>query len=105
MTETLTIPVEGMTCGHCTGTVRHALEGVPGVQSAEVDLESKRARVEVELDGFDRSKLERAVEAVGYRVPRGTDPALPTNLVTIAPFRPAGSVPDRNEPNSGARTS
>ena len=94
-TETLTIPVEGMTCGHCTGTVRQALEGVPGVKSAEVDLASKRAKVEIDAGGFDRSKLERAVEAVGYRVPDESDPA-PVNLVAISPLR-------RSEPESARK--
>ena len=88
-TETLTIPVEGMTCGHCTGTVRLALEGVPGVKSVRVDLATKRAEVSVEAGGFDRSKLERAVEAAGYRVPAGAAPA-PTNLVTIGPIPTPG---------------
>ena len=86
-TQTLTLPVEGMTCGHCVGTVRRALQGVPGVRSAEVDLESKRAEVEVESADFDRSKLEVAVEAAGYRVPTAADSPSP-ELVTIGPIRP-----------------
>ena len=33
-TDVVEIPVAGMTCDHCVGTVRRALEGVPGVRSA-----------------------------------------------------------------------
>jgi Cu+-exporting ATPase len=85
--ESIEIPVEGMTCNHCVGTVRRALESVPGVRSAAVDLEAKRAEVEPEPGAsLDLGRLRAAVEAVGYRVPDGavvaTD-APPANLVTI----------------------
>jgi P-type Cu+ transporter len=74
-TETLTIPVLGMTCGHCQATVRQALEGVPGVKSARVDLNEERAEVSVEPGTFDRSRLTQAVEAAGYRVTPGPAPS------------------------------
>jgi copper chaperone CopZ len=67
--ETLTIPIEGMTCGHCVATVRSALESVPGVKSAEVDLTRKIAEVTIEPGEFDRSQLKDAIGAVGYMVP------------------------------------
>lgn len=41
-----TIQVTGMTCENCVRHVREALEAVPGVQRAEVDLASGQARVE-----------------------------------------------------------
>ena len=87
-TENLTIPIEGMTCDHCVGTVRRALENVPGVKSADVDLATKRAEVSVDSAAFDRSKLAGAIEAAGYRVPvDGLSPP-PPNLVTISPVLP-----------------
>ena len=78
-TETLTIPIEGMTCGHCQATVKAAIEGVPGVTSATVDLDRKRAEVSIEPGPFDRSSLSRAVQLAGFRVP---DEA---SIVTIQP--------------------
>lgn len=39
------LDVQGMTCGHCSAAVKRALEGVPGVDSALVDLEAGRATV------------------------------------------------------------
>jgi P-type Cu+ transporter len=81
--EFLTIPVEGMTCGHCQETVRKALEGVPGVRSARVDLNANQAEVSVEPRDFDRSTLTHAVEAAGYRVPEGNAPAS-SPLITIS---------------------
>src|SRR3954454_8474337 len=89
--QTLRIPVEGMTCDHCVGTVRRALEGVPGVRSAAVDLAGKRA--EVEVDGVDPSTLRRAIEAAGYLVPDAANPAAP-RLVSIGPMPPARVEPE-----------
>lgn len=34
------LELSGLTCDHCTKAVRGALEGVPGVESAEVTLQS-----------------------------------------------------------------
>jgi Cu+-exporting ATPase len=94
-TEILTIPVEGMTCGHCQDTVRRALEEVPGVRSARVDLEEKRAEVSVETSDFDRSRLTHAVEAAGYRVP---EVPASDQLFTIG-RSPIESQPDPEEWN------
>src|SRR4051794_2306286 len=89
-TEVVQLPVQGMTCNHCVGTVRHALEGVPGVRSATVDLAQGRAEVTLDPAQVDRARLKSAVEAVGYRVPDDdagaavTSQARPTpQLVTI----------------------
>jgi len=43
--ETVTLSVEGMTCPVCPITVRTALEKVPGVENAEVDLDTRTATV------------------------------------------------------------
>lgn len=56
--------VKGMTCGHCQSAVKSALEGVEGVQRAEVDLEQGTAQVE---GNVDRAKLIAAIEEEGYQ--------------------------------------
>ncbi len=40
------LALDGMTCGHCVAHVKAALEGVPGVVRAEVDLGTGTAQVE-----------------------------------------------------------
>jgi Cu+-exporting ATPase len=82
-----------MTCDHCVGTVRRALEGVPGVRSAVVDLAGKRADVEADAEGVDPSRLRRAVEAAGYLVPDGANPPTP-EPVSIGPMPPARVEPE-----------
>ena len=44
--QTLTLPISGMTCANCAGRVERALAKLPGVQSAQVNLASETARVE-----------------------------------------------------------
>ena len=44
MSET-TIQITGMSCQHCVGAVTKALQAVPGVERAEVDLGAGSARV------------------------------------------------------------
>ena len=68
-TTTVEIPVSGMTCDHCVGTVRKALEALPGVEAARVDLAGGRAEVDLDPALADRAALTRAVEAAGYSVP------------------------------------
>ncbi len=60
------LTIEGMSCGHCVMHVRSALEEVPGVSSAEVDLLKKSAMVTGEA--LDDGALNAAVVAAGYRI-------------------------------------
>ena len=100
--EVVQLPIAGMTCEHCVGTVRRALEGVPGVRSAAVDLKTGRAEVTLDPERADRARLKGAVEAAGYSVPDRTGPP-PAHLVTIGlgpmpapPLPPRPSRPRRS---------
>ena len=57
--------VEGMKCHKCAGRVRGALEAVPGVQSAEVDLGAKQATVHLS-DSVPDEVLVGAVIEKGF---------------------------------------
>ena len=57
--------VEGMSCNHCVASVRKALEGLEGVREADVNLEDKKARVELDKDLADET-LIKAVEDAGF---------------------------------------
>jgi copper chaperone CopZ len=63
MTE-ITYTVPDMSCGHCEQAVSSELGGVAGVDSVEVDLDTKLVTVRGhELD--DRA-LRAAIEEAGY---------------------------------------
>jgi Cu+-exporting ATPase len=96
--EVVLLPIAGMTCDHCVGTVRRALEAVPGVQSALVDLKQGRAEVTFDLGQVDRGQLKGAVEAVGYSVPENAPAAPSQDLVTLSPvLTPAPEAPPGEE--------
>lgn len=57
--------VEGMKCHKCAGRVRGALEAVPGVESAVVDLEAKQATVHLS-DSVPDEVLVGAVIEKGF---------------------------------------
>lgn len=58
--------VEGMKCHKCAGRVRGALEAVPGVESAVVDLEGKQATVHL-IDSVPDEVLVGAVIEKGFK--------------------------------------
>ncbi|CAB4709122.1 MAG: hypothetical protein F2673_05275 [Actinobacteria bacterium] len=56
--------VPGMTCGHCVNAVSTELSGVPGVETVEVDLETKT--VVVHGSQINPNDLIAAVDEAGY---------------------------------------
>jgi len=69
MTE-ITYTVPGMHCGHCTKAVGDELEQVAGVESVDVDLETKL--VTVRGEGLDDEQLRAAVAEAGYEAAQET---------------------------------
>src|SRR5215217_2849945 len=65
-----TLSVTGMTCASCVGRVERALEKVPGVMGASVNLANERATVGYLAGEVDLRDLEEAVEGAGYGVVR-----------------------------------
>jgi copper chaperone CopZ len=57
------LKVDGMTCMHCVGAVRKALQQVPGVEAAEVSLEKGQAVV---TGDADVQAMVAAVKEEGY---------------------------------------
>lgn len=66
--------VRGMTCSSCVRHVRHALEAVPGVVGASVDLVSASATVRYDpAQPLDTNTLQAAVAAAGYELGDAAD--------------------------------
>lgn len=67
------LSIRGMTCAGCVGHVTRALQGVPGVAEARVNLATERANVQF-ADGATIADLVAAVQHAGYEaVPTGGD--------------------------------
>jgi P-type Cu+ transporter len=67
----ITLRIEGMTCAACVHTVQGALEHVPGVDVATVNLATETADIAYDLGETGVQKLVQAVRSVGYGA--GTD--------------------------------
>lgn len=61
------IVIEGMSCGHCSGRVEKALNGLDHVTVVEVNLETKKAVVDLSED-VSVDLLTETVEDAGYDV-------------------------------------
>jgi Cu+-exporting ATPase len=64
--ETVSFPVEGMTCASCVNRITRYLRGVEGVDEAEVNLATESASVAFEPSRVGLAELAAAVEAAGY---------------------------------------
>jgi copper chaperone CopZ len=74
MNEKTTLNVTGMTCDKCVMHVTRALQKVPGVTSAKVDLASGKATVEYDRSKTSLADMEKAVKDAGYGIAREAAP-------------------------------
>ncbi|MGJ9374433.1 heavy-metal-associated domain-containing protein [Nesterenkonia sp. CF4.4] len=65
---TVVYTVEGMTCGHCVGSVQDAVRAVKGVQSVEIDLQTKGASAVTVTGPADPEAVRSAVHDAGYSI-------------------------------------
>ena len=64
-----TMIVEGMSCAHCKSAVEKAVQSLPGVLSAQVDLTTKTLRVEVDSSRENLlMRIKEAVDEQGFTV-------------------------------------
>ena len=61
------LPIEGMTCASCVARVERALQKLPGVTEATVNLATESASVHADAS-VGLSALQSAVEKAGYAV-------------------------------------
>jgi copper chaperone len=60
----ITFLVEGMSCGHCKVAISDEVGQVSGVESVEVDLETKH--VQVRGTDVDEAAVVDAIDEAGY---------------------------------------
>ena len=63
---TITLNIDGMTCGGCVKSVTKVLNDLDGVHSATVSLENKNAQVEFDEGKIQIAQLVEAVEDAGF---------------------------------------
>lgn len=65
--RTVAIPVDGMICQVCAGSVKTALKKVEGVSDAEISLEKRNAVIRFDEGKVNVDALIRAIKDAGYK--------------------------------------
>lgn len=66
--ESVTIKIEGMSCGGCTSSVDKVLNEIDGVSQVEVTLEPGQASVQYDAARTNIDALIAAIEDAGFDV-------------------------------------
>ncbi|MGD1045691.1 MAG: heavy metal translocating P-type ATPase [Bacteroidota bacterium] len=66
--ETLTLPVEGMTCASCVARVEKTLKRIDGVEIANVNLATEAVALSFDPSRTSLDILAKAVEGAGYKL-------------------------------------
>jgi copper chaperone len=68
MTETTTLNVSGMTCGHCVKAVEESVGKLSGVENVKVDLESSSVEINYLGNKVNLKQITDTIEDQGYDV-------------------------------------
>ena len=66
-TSTVSLPVEGMSCGSCASKVKRTLKDIKGVGDAVVDLGERNVTVEYDPRELAPDRLVGAINGLGYK--------------------------------------
>ncbi|NIS81090.1 MAG: heavy metal translocating P-type ATPase [Anaerolineales bacterium] len=66
--EQVTLPISGMTCASCVSTIEGALQEIPGVLEATVNLATEKASITYVPTIASLQDFKRAVAEVGYEI-------------------------------------
>jgi Cu+-exporting ATPase len=88
-TETVTLPIQGMTCVACVHTLDRGLRKANGVLSATVNLATARGTVTYLLAVIVPQGLRQVVEDFGYDVPEASGPGMVGSMPELVPWWPA----------------
>ena len=88
-TQRLGLPIGGMHCAGCAGRIEKALQGLAGVQQAQVNFATEKATVHFDPAALDGHAISRKVEEVGYTVSDADldNPIDPERLARTAEIR------------------
>lgn len=59
-----TIAIKGMSCQHCVGSVKKALEAIEGITDVVVDLDG--AKASFSNNGVSREDIRKAINKIGF---------------------------------------
>ena len=65
--QTVSVPVEGMSCGACAARSKKRLKTIDGVRDVHVNLEERNVRIDYEQGKFVPERLTAAINELGYK--------------------------------------
>ena len=66
--ETLSLPVEGMTCASCVLRVEKTLKKIDGVENVNVNLATEKVTFTINNSKADLNQISDAVDSAGYKI-------------------------------------
>ncbi|OTG79442.1 copper-translocating P-type ATPase [Acinetobacter sp. ANC 5054] len=66
-TESFEFNIEGMTCASCVARVEKAIQKIPEVISAQVNLATEKASIQA-ISSIDKKQIIQAIEKAGYSI-------------------------------------
>jgi copper ion binding protein len=64
---TVTIPVEGMSCGSCVSNVKRTVKAIDGVKQIDVSLEKREAKVRYISEKVSAQTIQESINEIGYK--------------------------------------
>lgn len=65
--QTVTIPVEGMSCSSCVSSVKRKVKSIDGVKQIDVSLEKREAKISYISDKVSAKVIQEAITSIGYK--------------------------------------
>jgi len=66
MSETKTVTVPGISCGHCVTTIEREVSGVAGVSSVSAEQVSRNVTISWDPDTTDWVVIEKTMQEINY---------------------------------------
>jgi periplasmic mercuric ion binding protein len=65
--QTVTIPVEGMSCSSCVSSVKRKVKSIDGVKQIDVSLEKRQAKISYISEKVSAQTIQEAITSIGYK--------------------------------------
>ena len=66
--KTVVLNVPDISCEHCAAAITTAVSALPGVESVEVDVPSKRVTIGHQPGAVDMTEVARVMDDEGYPI-------------------------------------
>lgn len=66
--KNISLNVKGMHCEGCSNRLTNVLQGLDGVNSANVSFENKKAELEIDENIIDIEEISEAIQDAGFEV-------------------------------------